>query len=301
MGKTGLTLGKFAPLHKGHCFLIDTALSEVDELVVLIYTSSVTDIPLNIRSGWIKHLYPQVKVIECWDGPEGYSSERSFEIEQEEYIKKVTKGLSFTHFYSSESYGKHVSETLGAIDRRGDHIIKIVFVGAMSTGKSTLTEALAKKYNTTFAPEYGREYWTEHQIDRRIEIDEFNTIAKIHIEKENEALKTADKYLFVDTNAITTYMYCLDYHGHAPDYLTNIALHNSNRYDLFFLCEDDIPYDDTWDRSGPQKREVFQQQIIADLKERKIPYIPLRGNLQQRISIVDKVLTGIPPKKWTRS
>ena len=332
MGKTGLTLGKFAPLHKGHCFLIDTALSEVDELVVLIYTSSVTDIPLNIRSGWIKHLYPQVKVIECWDGPEGYSSERSFEIEQEEYIKKVTKGLSFTHFYSSESYGKHVSETLGAIDRRvdmtrqnvnisateirknpfacrnyipdyvyKDHIIKIVFVGAMSTGKSTLTEALAKKYNTTFAPEYGREYWTEHQIDRRIEIDEFNTIAKIHIEKENEALKTADKYLFVDTNAITTYMYCLDYHGHAPDYLTNIALHNSNRYDLFFLCEDDIPYDDTWDRSGPQKREVFQQQIIADLKERKIPYIPLRGNLQQRISIVDKVLTGIPPKKWTRS
>lgn len=36
---------------------------------------------------------------------------------------------------------------------------------------------------------------------------------------------------------------------------------------------EDIPYDDTWDRSGEQKRTVFHKQIIADLNERKIPYI----------------------------
>ncbi len=32
----GLTLGKFAPLHCGHQLLIDTALAEVDELVITI-------------------------------------------------------------------------------------------------------------------------------------------------------------------------------------------------------------------------------------------------------------------------
>ncbi len=32
----GLTLGKFAPLHRGHQLLIDTALAEVDELVITI-------------------------------------------------------------------------------------------------------------------------------------------------------------------------------------------------------------------------------------------------------------------------
>jgi HTH-type transcriptional repressor of NAD biosynthesis genes len=35
--KRGLTLGKFAPLHKGHQLLIETALSEMDEVLAIIY------------------------------------------------------------------------------------------------------------------------------------------------------------------------------------------------------------------------------------------------------------------------
>ena len=321
MKKIGLTLGKYAPFHKGHQYLIDIALSEVDELNVLIYDTNVTTIPLQIRAKWIKDLYPQVNVIKGWGGPDGYSNERAFEILQEEYIKNVLDGKQITHFYSNEFYGKHVSKALNALDRRIDEkrkvvpisatqirkdpykhrkfidkvvykdlITKVVFLGAMSTGKSTITEALAKKYNTTFASEYGRDYWTENQVNRRISFKAFDEIGKGHIQQEEKALINANKYLFVDTNAITTYMYSLDYHGKASNFLTNLALENSRRYDLFFLCEDDIPYDDTWDRSGSQKREIFHKQIIADLKERKIPYISLKGSLEKRIKIVGKVL-----------
>lgn len=75
MKSCGLTLGKYSPFHKGHQFVIDTALSEVEELVVLIYDSDVSNIPLSVRSRWIRQLYPQVKVIECWDGPKGYPTE----------------------------------------------------------------------------------------------------------------------------------------------------------------------------------------------------------------------------------
>ena len=321
MKKIGLTLGKYAPLHAGHQHVFETALQEVDELYVLIYQSSVTPIPLNIRAQWIRDLYPQVHVIEAWDGPEGYSNDRSFEIEQENYILKMLNGIQITHFYSSEFYGNHVSKALGAVDRRVDEarthlpisatmirenafqqrkfipnlvykdlISKIVFVGAMSTGKSTLVEALAQKYQTTFAPEYGREYWETHQVDRRIGFDDFNTIADRHIAYEDRAILVANQYLFVDTNAITTAMFCMDYHGRLPDHLKQVALENAQRYDLFFLCEDDIPYDDTWDRSGPQKRAIFHQQIIADLKQRNIPYISLTGNLEQRIKKVETIL-----------
>lgn len=321
MTKIGLTLGKYAPLHHGHQWLFETALKEVDQLYVLIYQSSVTNIPLSIRANWIRKLYPRIHVIEAWDGPEGYSNERSFEIEQENYILKQLNGIKITHFYSSEFYGDHVSQALGAIDRRldlnRDHvpisatmirenpyqyrayisdvvyqdlINKIVFLGAMSTGKSTLTEALAKKYQTTFAPEYGRQYWEEHQIDRRIGFEDFNVIADRHIAYENQMTLEANRYLFVDTNAITTAMYSMDYHHKIPDLLKQLANENAQRYDLFFLCEDDIPYDNTWDRSGPQKRAVFHQQIIADLKQRRIPYIPLTGSLDQRIAKVEQVL-----------
>lgn len=321
MKTIGLTLGKYAPFHRGHQYVIETALAEVDEMVVLIYDTSVSTIPLSIRANWIRTLYPQVTVIEAWDGPEGYSTERAFEIQQEEYILKMLNGRRITHFYSSEFYGNHVSKALGAVDRRLDEarqtvpisatmirenpfryrefiddvvykdlITKVVFVGAMSTGKSTLTEALAKKYQTTFASEYGREYWTQHQVDRRISFEAFDEIAIGHLEREEVALLQANRYLFVDTNAITTYMYAKDYHGKAPQLLTQLALENAQRYDLFFLCDVDIPYDDTWDRSGDQKRQVFQKQIIADLHERRIPYITLRGTLSERMDQVAKVL-----------
>jgi cytidyltransferase-like protein len=35
--KRGLTLGKYAPLHKGHQLVIETAFSLMDEVVVMIY------------------------------------------------------------------------------------------------------------------------------------------------------------------------------------------------------------------------------------------------------------------------
>lgn len=321
MKTTGLTLGKYAPFHRGHQYVIETALAEVDEMVVLIYDTDVTSIPLSVRANWIRSLYPQITVLEGWDGPEGYSSERSFEIQQEEYIIKMLNGRRITHFYSSEFYGDHVSKALGAVDRRLDEgrqtvpisatmirenpfryreftddivykdlITKVVFVGAMSTGKSTLTEALAEKYQTTFAAEYGREYWTQHQVDRRIDFEAFDEIAIGHLEREEIALLQANRYLFVDTNAITTFIYAKDYHGKVPQLLTQMALENAQRYDLFFLCDVDIPYDDTWDRSGDQKRQVFQKQIIADLHERRIPYITLRGTLSERMKQVAVIL-----------
>lgn len=321
MKKTGLTLGKFAPFHRGHEFLIEKALSEVDELFVLIYDTPVTPIPLSVRAKWIKSLYPSVHVIECWDGPDGYSNERSFEILQEKYILRMLNGQKITHFYSSEFYGAHVSKCLGAMDCRVDEarinipvcathirenpylyreyisdvvykdlITKVVFLGAMSTGKSTLAEALAQKYETTWVREYGREYWEKNQINRRVRLEEFDLICQGHLELEESEIMKANRYLFIDTNAITTYMYCMDYHGRSTDFLTQKALENSSRYDLFFLCEDDIPYDDTWDRSGPQKREIFHKKIIADLKERQIPYIPLKGTVEERVDRVGEIL-----------
>ncbi|MBA3531684.1 MAG: adenylyltransferase/cytidyltransferase family protein [Ardenticatenales bacterium] len=55
----GLTLGKFAPLHRGHQFLIETALAEMEQVSVIVYDSpEVTAVPLPVRAGWIRQLYP---------------------------------------------------------------------------------------------------------------------------------------------------------------------------------------------------------------------------------------------------
>jgi NadR type nicotinamide-nucleotide adenylyltransferase len=311
--KEGLTLGKFAPLHKGHQLIIETALKEVEHLNVLIYDTDVIDVPLHIRAGWIRKLYPMVNVIEGWDGPPGYGQEREIEILQENYILNVLDGKKIEAFYSGEFYGEHMSRALGALDRRVDpmraavpvsgtmiredpfsyrHYLSpavyrdlvslVVFVGAMGTGKSTLAKCMAEELNTVWAPEYGREYWAENQVDRRVTLEDLDNIGGGQIEREEALALMARKYLFVDTCAITTFMYAMDYHGRASDYLSFLALENSRRYDLFFLCEDDIPYEDTWDRSGAGKREIFHKQTVADLLERRIPFVRLTGNLFER-------------------
>lgn len=321
MKKTGLVLGKFAPLHKGHQFMIETAIKEMDEVYVMIYDTDLIEVPLHVRSRWIRTLYPLVKVIEAWDGPQEVGDTPEIKKLNEDYILLRLDGINITHFYSNEFYGEHVSIALKAenrqIDRNrdihrisatmirenpfeyrkfvsplvySDLITRVVFVGAMSTGKTTICEELVKRYNTVWMPEYGREYWETHQVNRRINAEQMVEIGRGHIEREDKMVMDANRYLLVDTNAITTYMFAMDYQGYVLPELEMMALKAQSRYDVYFLCCDDIPYDDTWDRSGDQKRHIFQKQIVADLKERKLPYVELRGTLTQRIETVEKVL-----------
>jgi HTH-type transcriptional regulator, transcriptional repressor of NAD biosynthesis genes len=59
--RTGLIVGKFCPLHRGHQYLIDTAIAQCDRVVVVSYTNP--DIPgydRAIREQWLRSLYPGV-------------------------------------------------------------------------------------------------------------------------------------------------------------------------------------------------------------------------------------------------
>ncbi len=321
MERHGFVLGKFAPLHKGHQYLIETALAECGRVTVLVYDCGFYPVPLQVRARWIRTLYPQVEVLEGWGGPECTGDSPEIMRIHEEYIRSMLGTRRITHFYSGEFYGAHVSRALGAVDRRVDEsrahvpvratwirenlaanrrflsdvvfrdlVTKVVFLGSVSTGKSTIAEALAKRHGTTFMPEYGREYWAEHQVDRRVSPEQLVEIAEEHLRREEKAVLASNGVCFVDTNAITTYMFALDYHGSAPPRLAELARDCASRYDLVFLCGDEIPYDDTPDRSGDVKRHAFQRRIIGDLVERKLLYIPLHGTLEERMDKVDRAL-----------
>lgn len=324
MKKThGLTLGKFAPLHKGHQLLIETALAETDKVTVIIYDApETTPVPLNIRSEWLKRLYPQARLIEAWDGPSEVGDTPEIKRKHEDYIINKLKIAGITHFYSSEFYGEHISAALGAVNRLvnpsrkivpisgtkirenplacreyihplvyRDLIINAVFLGAPSTGKTTLAKQLAQEYNTVWMPEYGREYWEKNQAARRLSPEQLAEISEGHLEREERLLYQANQYLFTDTNALTTFMFSKYYHQTAVPKLIDAANLAQSRYDLTFLCDTDIPYDDTWDRSGDAKRKTFQKQIIGDLLARKIPFIVLKGNLETRVAKVKTILS----------
>ena len=49
--KIGFTIGKFAPFHKGHEYLIETALKEMDKVVVVVYDTDVISRSLSNVTG----------------------------------------------------------------------------------------------------------------------------------------------------------------------------------------------------------------------------------------------------------
>ncbi|MBN1675621.1 MAG: AAA family ATPase [Kiritimatiellae bacterium] len=320
--KTGLTLGKFAPLHKGHQLVIETALAEMDEVLVLVYDApELARCPLAVRAQWIRDLYPNADVLEGRHGPTQTGDTPEIKRIQEDYVLGLLNGRRITHFYSSEFYGEHMSRALQAEnrlvdpDRRQvpvsatairadpyrhrhfmhprvyrDLVTHVVFLGAPSTGKTTLAQRMAEEYGTVWMPEYGREYWDAHQVNRRLTLEQLVDIAEGHLQREEQLLHEANGYLFTDTNAVTTYLFSLYYHGRAAPRLVELANSAATRYDIAFLCDTDIPYDDTWDRSGDQNRQEFQDAIVADLRARGIPFVVLSGPLEGRIQQVKAAL-----------
>ena len=337
MTSTGLVLGKFAPLHRGHQLLMDTATEQTQNQIFVVYDSpSVTQIPLPVRAEWIRKLYPDAEVLEAWGGPEEVGLETKVREAQEEFLKELLGSRQVTHFFSSEKYGDSLAESLGAshhlVDENRqevpisgtelrlqpnlgkeylspvvlrDLVRKVVFLGAPSTGKSTICEALALKFNSVFVAEYGREYWEKFAVDRRLELWQLEEIAEGHIQREENAIAQASESLFIDTDASTTEIFAKYYHGASSSRLSELANRATKRYDLTFLCLNDFPYADTPDRSGEANQNDFHRRIKENLRAQQRPFIELGGTVAERIEKVAKVLTNhklfCNPMEWSES
>lgn len=173
---------------------------------------------------------------------------------------------------------------------------KVVFVGAESTGRSTLALHLASQSNAGFVPEIGRFIWEEKQ--GQLTADDYVEIAERHRDAEDEAVRQASgRWVFVDTNALTTLLLGLCF-GQvtepAPPALLRYADDCRTRYLHHFVCADDIPYEEEPGvRENAAWRTHIQTLVLEDLDRRGIAYTVLTGTLQARAAKVMEVLSRI--------
>ena len=174
-------------------------------------------------------------------------------------------------------------------------VIKVVMFGPESTGKTTLSQQLARHYNSVWVPEYAREYLQNKWNNERktCEQKDLIPIAIGQMELENHLADKATDVLFCDTDLLETKVYSEEYYGGYVDPLLDEAARN-NEYDLYFLTYIDIPWEADDLRDRPLQREEMFQAFKSALEKHQKKYVLLKGNkkerLQKAIYYVDELL-----------
>jgi NadR type nicotinamide-nucleotide adenylyltransferase len=169
-------------------------------------------------------------------------------------------------------------------------VLRIAILGAESTGKSSLAEALAARFGTLWVPEYLREFVATHQ--RTPQEHEQLFIATTQVEREAAAAAAANRLLFCDTTPLMTAIYSRFYWGRVDPQLDALARKRS--YDVTVVTAPDAPWvADGLQRESAEVRQLIHEQLLATLDSLKTPYLLVAGNPEQRVRQVQTALPGL--------
>lgn len=160
-----------------------------------------------------------------------------------------------------------------------DFVERICLLGAESSGKTTLAEALALAYGTAWVPEYGRERWLEK--DGKLDLADMLQIGQRQVLLEQQQAREASRWLFCDTSPLTTAFYSEAMFGHVDEQLLRLA---NRPYDRIWLCAPDFDFIQDGTRRDLAFRDRQHAWYLAELDRRGLPYEVLAGSLDQRLA-----------------
>jgi HTH-type transcriptional regulator, transcriptional repressor of NAD biosynthesis genes len=315
----GLVIGKFMPIHYGHIALIQFAAQQCDEVIVSMSVAPDDAIDPQLRFEWIKEIFkhePSVKpamIADDFDDltlPLGQRTAGWAKV-----MRKVYPTIDCV--FSSEPYGEPFAQHLNAkhilfdSDRKKFPVAaslirktpftywnfipeivkpffvkKICFYGPESTGKSVMAKKMAEQYQTEFVPEVARELITSNEFS----VEDIIRIGYAQLERVQKKLNTANKFLFCDTDTVTTEIYSNYYLQTIPAVL--VELEKKITYDLYFLFDIDVPWvqDQIRDLGSVEKRKEMYRIFKNALDIRNISYINVRGTWSERERIITEAL-----------
>lgn len=303
----GIVIGKFYPPHLGHNYLIETALKNSDEVDVLVVDNPEYRISAKKRQEWLAAHHPtaHVQIIPDINDDDNSIAWAAHTINFLGYRPDVV--------YSSETYGKPWAEAMGCryvnvdiarttIPISGTKVrkdffaswnflsdevknglaLRVVVVGAESTGTTTLSRDLADALRVPWAPEIGRCY-TESILttDKDWCDEDFYRIGRLQQQYEAEMAKRSDGLIVCDTNAVATELWQRRYMGKTTSEMKQIAAHD--KADLYIITGDEIPFVQDGIRDGEHIRHRMHRWFITHIKKTGVPYIVVTGSPQARL------------------
>lgn len=163
---------------------------------------------------------------------------------------------------------------------------KIVVNGPESTGKSSLCEALAAHFHTSWVPEYAREYLQTYGPQYGLE--DLSRIARGQVALEDRLTAKAEteghRLLFIDTDLYVIKVWSeFVFDRCDPWILDQIAV---RRYDAYLLCRTDLPWvkDDLREYPDPAIRERLFRIYREALVQQSTPWMPVGGQGGERVA-----------------
>ena len=181
---------------------------------------------------------------------------------------------------------------------------KVVIIGPESTGKSTLCEQLAQQYETTWCPEFAREYLLTNGIN--YEYDDLLTIAKGQLALEDEYTQALERNslpmledgghlpLFIDTDMYVMKVWCEFVFNKCHRYILDQI--GEREYDLYLLCNIDLPWveDELREYPDPHTRKKLYQVYKDIMLNQPVPWVEISGGYEERFQkardAVNKIL-----------
>lgn len=316
----GLVIGKFLPPHKGHLALIELASRQCDTVIVSMSDAPSDPIDIKLRVGWLKEATAHLHNVRVAVLKDDFDKE-DLPLQERTVIWAHIVGRAYGQIdrvFSSEEYGEYLARNLGAISVEFDqerklfpvsasrirmdpfkywdfipevvrpyYLKKICFFGPESTGKSVMARRMAERYNTLFVPEVARELVTSNSFST----DDIIRIGKAQTDRILELSKKANRFLFCDTDLITTQIYSKHYLNAVPEIL--YELEKKVVYDQYFFFDIDVPWVEDGLRDLGHRREEMRGVFMKELEKRKIKFILVSGSFEEREKTIASSLPNL--------
>jgi NadR type nicotinamide-nucleotide adenylyltransferase len=299
----GFVLGKFMPPHKGHVFLCDFGRAYCERLTILVCSLPDDPIPGHLRFEWMQALFPDCDVRWCEeDLPQEPADHPDFWAIWKDVVRRY--GGTPDVVFASETYGQRLADEVGArfvpvdparnaVSMSGTAVRDNPFVcwdalpapvrpwfvrrlclfGPESTGKSTLAQALARRFGTISVPEYGRTY-TE-MFGTEVGAEDLHRIVAGHRASVVAAARQARRILIEDTDPLLTAVWCEMLTGRRDPALDAFDA----PADHYLLLDVSAPWTDDGTRYFPDlaDRQRFLSLCVAELERKGVAWTLIEG------------------------
>jgi len=287
--------------------------------------------PLNLRALWISLELQDIEHIEVitidetgippypegtkqWSAllkegvPERFGAIFGGELEyQDTYMQNFPNVMYEVHDYKRSRYPISATEVRENYLAHWDYILgsarrkfarRILITGTESCGKTTMVKYLGKIFNTSWTEEYGRHYPDKYLggNDKLLTHSDFFRIAYDTCRIDEDAMRTANRIAFFDTDAVVTQFYCELYTGSQNPAIEVFV--DPDKYDVVVVLSPEVqwvPDGMRWISDRAERKRLHRK--LADMYNdrgfKRIMFVPgdsYQGRLNTVVQMADNML-----------